>query len=86
MSGPIHSGPVLAVDVGGTKLAAGIVDDAGNLTRSARIDTPIGRDPERLFAALLGLIDLVIGEGPGGTPARCGVGCGGPMENHGELV
>jgi glucokinase len=77
---------VLAVDVGGTKLAVGIVDEDGTLTRSARIDTPSGRDPERLFTALLGLIETVAGEVPGGVPARCGVGCGGPMENHGELV
>lgn len=85
-AGPVHTGPVLAVDVGGTKLAAGIVGDDGALARAARVDTPAGRDPERLFAALLGLIETVVGEVPGAGPALCGVGCGGPMENHGELV
>ncbi len=84
--GPLHTGPVIAVDVGGTKLAVGIVGDDGALARSARIDTPTGRDPERLFAALLGLIETVVGEGYAGAPELCGVGCGGPMENHGELV
>ncbi|MCU1459822.1 MAG: putative sugar kinase [Actinomycetia bacterium] len=84
--GPVHPGPVLAVDVGGTKLAAGIVDDQGALSVAARIDTPLGTDAERLFAALLGLIHTVVGEDEAGMPARCGVGCGGPMEHHGELV
>ncbi len=85
-SGPIHTGPVLAVDVGGTKLAVGIVGDDGVLARTARIDTPVGTDPERLFGALVRLVDAVVGEVPGGAPAVCGVGCGGPMEHHGELV
>ena len=34
------SGPVLAIDVGGTKLAAGLVDDDGAILRTAR-------DPDR---------------------------------------
>jgi len=30
---------VIGVDLGGTKIAAGVVDDAGTIFQSARIDT-----------------------------------------------
>jgi len=67
----------LAVDVGGTKLAAGVVDDTGSLSRSASV--PTGGD---LFAALTRLIDGV----RGGDEVVVGVGCGGPMRDNNTLV
>lgn len=68
---------VLAVDVGGTKLAAGVVDREGALDRRASVPTPPGTDPEALLATLLGLVDEVR-DGAGPLTA-VGVGCGGPM-------
>ena len=35
--------PVLALDIGGTKLAAAVVDRGGRVSAAARIDTPHGR-------------------------------------------
>ncbi|HYI61825.1 MAG TPA: ROK family protein [Acidimicrobiales bacterium] len=68
---------VLAVDVGGTKLAAGLVDRRGRLTRRAAVATPPGTDGEALFATLTALVEEVAaGAGP---LAAVGVGCGGPM-------
>jgi glucokinase len=72
----------LAVDIGGTKLAAGVVDDAGTLLRRATVPTPRGTDGEALFAALLG----VIGQVAAGDEVVCGVGTGGPMTPAGETV
>jgi glucokinase len=72
---------VLAVDVGGTKLAAGVVDGEGSVHERAEVPTA-GRDAADLFgrlATLLGGLDLA------GCEA-CGVGCGGPMAPAGELV
>lgn len=70
----------LGVDVGGTKLAAGIVTAAGELLRAERVPTPVTRDAEVLFAALCRLIDKVAGGPPGAVNwAAVGVGCGGPM-------
>jgi glucokinase len=74
---------VLAVDVGGTKLAAGIVDSEGELIRTARRATPRGGDAEELFGALTSVIDEVVGQH---RPSVCGVGCGGPMTPGGEEV
>lgn len=76
------SRPVLAVDIGGTKYAAGIVDAGGRVSSVARIPTPVGTDAEALYRALTGLIDHVL-DTAGLTPAALvgvGVGCGGPME------
>jgi glucokinase len=71
----------LAVDIGGTKLAAGNVDAAGALRWRAAIPTPVTADAEVLWGALAGLI----AQAPAGVVA-CGVGCGGPMRQQGELV
>jgi glucokinase len=72
----------LAVDIGGTKLAAGRVDDGGGLTDATVVPTPISSDPEVLFAALAGLVDRVAQ----GDEVVCGVGTGGPMTAGGEEV
>ena len=44
---------VLALDVGGTKLAAAVVDDAGRILGRGRVPSPTGTDPEQLYEALL---------------------------------
>lgn len=74
--------PALAVDIGGTKLAAGLVDDDGVLLRRAATPTPRGTDPEALFGALLSVVGAV----RSGDEVVCGVGTGGPMTPEGETV
>ena len=44
---------VLALDVGGTKLAAAVVDTAGRILGRGRVPSPTGTDPELLYEALL---------------------------------
>ncbi|MFL6187507.1 MAG: ROK family protein, partial [Actinomycetes bacterium] len=44
---------VLALDVGGTKLAAAVVDDTGRVLGRGRVPSPTGTDPEQLYEALL---------------------------------
>jgi glucokinase len=70
---------VLAVDVGGTKLAAGIVDSTGRAMAGERIPTPSGGDvdAEGMWATLVSLLDKVMADGP--SIVGVGVGCGGPM-------
>lgn len=72
----------LAVDIGGTKLAAGLVGEDGSLVRRAAAPTPAGTDPEALFATLL----AVVAEVRSGDEVVCGVGTGGPMTPQGEEV
>jgi glucokinase len=71
---------VLAVDVGGTKLAAAHVTDRGDVLGRAMV--PTTGDAEEMFDALVGVIDRV----RSGDEVVCGVGCGGPMTPGGELV
>ncbi len=76
---------VLAVDIGGTKLAAGLVDDDGRLTAAATTPTARTHDPELLWGELRALVDGVVASASGPLHV-VGVGCGGPMAAHGETV
>jgi glucokinase len=72
------------VDVGGTKLAAGVVDRRGRLLARLERPTPEG-EAETVFGALTSLVDEV--RAAEEVPAVvCGVGCGGPMSPGGETV
>jgi len=72
---------VLALDIGGTKLAAAVVDRGGRVSAAARVPTPHGRklDGETLWKTVVALLDRFT-SGVGATSfAGVGVGCGGPM-------
>ena len=77
-SDPVGAEFFLAIDVGGTKLAAAQVDGDGVVLRRGQVataPTAAGHGDE-LWLTLLGLIDDVCA---GGSPIDVGVGCGGPM-------
>lgn len=77
----------LALDIGGTKLAAAVVTDDGMvLARSVR--PTAGADGEALFESVSELLDGVRAEALAGAgPVDVlGVGCGGPMTRGGERV
>ncbi|MFD0467583.1 ROK family protein [Nonomuraea thailandensis] len=65
---------VLAIDIGGTKLAAALVDEAGSILRSATRPTP----REEVMSALAALITEVMAGGP--PPRAVGIGCAGPVD------
>ena len=69
----------LALDIGGTKLAGGLVREDGVVVERAVTRTPI----EAVWEALAVLVSPLLS-----TPglAACGVGCGGPMTAGGETV
>jgi len=66
--------PVLAVDIGGTKIAVGLVNAEGAVR--ARRQAPTGPEPARTLDTL---IAEVLDEGDWGPLAGVGIGCGGPM-------
>jgi glucokinase len=82
----------LAVDIGGTKLAAGLVDRTGRLVRRAQVataaeDTVGGEGGEELWRRLAGLVGHVRQGGESSERVVvCGVGCGGPMSPGGDTV
>jgi glucokinase len=67
---------VLAVDIGGTKLAAALAVGDGTLRNRQEAPTPVGTDADAVFAALVDLLEAVT---EGAHPSAVGVGCGGPM-------
>ncbi|MEI8050975.1 MAG: ROK family protein [Actinomycetes bacterium] len=68
----------LAIDIGGTKLACGVVGDSGEILMRGQVATPQGSSESQLFETLISLVETVLRDSPV-TPEFCGVGCGGPM-------
>lgn len=71
--------PALALDIGGTKLAAALVDAGGRVLRSARRETP----ESDVWRAVAG----VLREARDSSPVRgAGIGCGGPIDPEAGTV
>ncbi|MCV7056062.1 ROK family protein [Mycolicibacterium gilvum] len=68
----------LALDIGGTKLAAGLVDADGNLVHRAQTPTPDG-DPEILWAAVASLLTDVRSAAEA-TIGAVGIASAGPVD------
>jgi glucokinase len=83
------SGPALAIDIGGTKLAVGVAEAGGRLITWGQLPTPKDLDAEQLWRTLDALITRVLDSDEAGDPAQLagvGCGCGGPMEWPAGLV
>lgn len=81
-------GYVLAVDIGGTKLAAGVVGHDGTIVSRGQTPTA-GGSAEALFEKLRALVDdvrVAASARGAGELSGCGVGCGGPMTSGGREV
>jgi len=68
----------LALDIGGTKIAAGLVDADGTLVHHAKLPTPDG-DAEAVWAVVDTLITEALAEG-GGRVRSVGVASAGPID------
>ena len=80
---PTYPDEVLAIDIGGTKMAIALVSGSGDVRWSRRSPTPRGASA----AGIWGTVEDLFSALPAGTsPEVCGVGCGGPMARHGEEV
>lgn len=85
MHSPERTGPyALAVDIGGSTIAAGLVDHHGTVTAIRRIHTPDG-DALGVLSALTGVIDEVLaganGNDDGSGPViGVGLACAGPID------
>jgi glucokinase len=73
---------VLAVDVGGTKIEVGVVDETGDIRARARSSSEGAATADELFEVVGGLADRFVDQGA----IACGVGSGGPMTRGGETV
>jgi glucokinase len=79
MTEPGSTADILAIDIGGTKLAVAVVEPGGRVAAYDRIATPVGLDAEGLWRTLESLLDKVVADSGTTTLGGVGVGCGGPM-------
>ncbi|MFF0338478.1 ROK family protein [Kribbella sp. NPDC004875] len=91
---------VLALDVGGTKLAAGVVTPDGTVRSFRQIETAVDEGPTAVVKRLLDLgeqaatdaglpVGTLGGTGTGGSAlplAAVGVGCGGPLDPENGVI
>ena len=87
MAAAQSSSPVrrCSIDIGGTKLAAAVIDRDGSLLASDRAATVDAATGDELFAALERLCRGVL-EQSGRDVVAVGVGCGGPMRYPAGVV
>jgi glucokinase len=70
--------PTLAIDIGGTKIAVGLVDDDGTLIHQGKVPTPDG-DAEAIWAAIESLVSEALSTTGGGVRG-VGVASAGPID------
>ena len=72
---------VLAVDIGGTKIAVALVDEQGEPGASTVRPTPRSTDADAVFAPAAEAVRAVLADRPaGGAPLRVGIGSAGPVD------
>lgn len=79
---PERRDTALAIDIGGTKFEAGIIDGDGNILERARVESTGAADGEALFDRLADLVSTF----DVSAATVCGVGTGGPMRAGGAAV
>ena len=73
---------ILAVDIGGTKIAAALLDDDGELRAEQRTHTPV-ESAQATFDAVAELVSAVLS---GARPDAVGVACAGPVDHIADTV
>jgi len=80
---------IVAVDVGGTRMSAGLMTLRGDLVDRTQVPVDEGLGDQELFDSLAGIIDDMLvraDEHHEMTPIAIGVGCAGPVEPHLDAV
>ncbi len=80
---------IVAIDIGGTKMAAGLMTLRGDLVDRTQVPVDHGLGEHELFASLAGIVDDMLvraEEHHQMTPIAVGVGCAGPVEPNVETV
>jgi len=80
----LDGGGILALDVGGTKLAAGVVDGSGAIVAAAMCPTPAHDGPDAMWGAIAALFDDVRATA-GLEVIAVGCGSGGPMRGGDDV-
>ncbi|MBW0012604.1 ROK family protein [Mycobacterium sp.] len=78
----------LSLDIGGTKIAAGLIDPDGALVHTVRRPTPAGGSSEEVWAAVAAIVAdaLHAADGLNGPVAAVGIASAGPIDLHSGTV
>ena len=79
MENPQHSGPILGVDIGGTKVAVGLVDHNGKILTQGRNPMVANGTAEAALQAVTDAIDSLASSAPGGIHS-IGICAPGPLD------
>ncbi|WP_327740275.1 ROK family protein [Streptomyces nojiriensis] len=74
------SGPTVAIDIGGTKIAGALVHPDGTMTATTRRPTPRGTDADEVMAAVAEVVADLSGSPLWDSAVRCGIGSAGPVD------
>ncbi|MGD9998471.1 MAG: ROK family protein [Ilumatobacteraceae bacterium] len=80
---------IIAIDIGGTKMAAGLMTLRGELVDREHVTVDHSLNEGELFDELMGIVDdmtVRAEEHHEMTPVAVGVGCAGPVESNVEAV
>lgn len=89
MSGGPQRDVILAVDIGGTKFAAGLMTARGTLLDRSRVEAESDVGPQSHFAALASVVMEQLEQATSQHDVRVraiGIGCAGPIERNCETV
>ena len=75
----------LALDIGGTKIAVGLVDPAGELVHTTTCPTPNDQDAEHVWDVVRQMIADTVSSAEGAISA-VGIGCAGPIDSTAGTV
>ena len=79
MENPQHSGPILGVDIGGTKVAVGLVDHNGKILTQGRNPMVANGTAEAALQSVTDAIDSLASSAPGGIHS-IGICAPGPLD------
>ncbi|RAG85525.1 ROK family protein [Streptacidiphilus pinicola] len=71
---------VAALDIGGTKIAGGLVDRAGTLLHEVQVPTPAKAEAAQVLGAVRAVLDLLVAHEGWRAVDRVGVGSAGPVD------
>jgi glucokinase len=74
------------IDIGGTKIAVGLVDEAGALVASDQVPTLVAEGPDAGIARAVAALDALLGARPGLRLRGVGVGCAGPLDAPAGII
>jgi glucokinase len=77
--------PAIGLDIGGTKIAGGLVDSSGAILAQAKRDTP-AQDPPAIALESAALVRELAAAAPGGVVGGVGVACAGFVDRTGSTV